>query len=56
MGIEKDIIKLVKAEGYKINESIRDALDEFIDIVKEEGESSEENAETEEKLAKDDDS
>jgi hypothetical protein len=55
MAIEKDIIKLLKAEGLKINENIRDALDEFIDVVREEGESSEENAETEEKLAKDDD-
>lgn len=56
MAIEKDIIKLLKAEGLKINENIRDALDEFIEVVKEEGETSEENAETEEKLAKDDDS
>jgi hypothetical protein len=38
MSVDKEIIKLVKAEGYKINEAIRDALDEFVDIVNEENE------------------
>jgi hypothetical protein len=33
MGIEKDVIALIKAEGLKVNETIRDALDEFIDIA-----------------------
>jgi hypothetical protein len=55
MAIEKDIIKLLKAEGLKINETIRDALDEFIEVVNEEGETSEATSETEEKLSKDDD-
>ena len=38
MSLEEDIIKLLKHEGYKINESIRDALDDFLDIVNEENE------------------
>lgn len=36
MALEDDIIKLLKAEGYRINETIRDALDEFIEIINEE--------------------
>ena len=31
MGLEEDIVKLLKSEGYRINEAIRDALDEFLD-------------------------
>ena len=42
MGLEEDVIKLLKAEGFKINEAIKDALDEFIDIVDEENEDMEE--------------
>ena len=38
MALEDDIIKLLKAEGYRINETIRDALDEFIEVVNEESE------------------
>jgi hypothetical protein len=43
MGLEEDIIKLLKNEGFKMNEAIRDALDEFVDIVDEENEDMEEN-------------
>lgn len=45
MGLEEDIIKLLKTEGFKINEAIKDALDEFIDIVDEENEDMEEGGE-----------
>lgn len=38
MGMEEDIIKLLKSEGFKMNEAIRDALDEFLDTVNEENE------------------
>ena len=38
MGLEEDIIKLLKSEGFKMNEAIRDALDEFLDTVNEENE------------------
>ncbi len=38
MSLEEDIVKLLKHEGYKINEAIRDALDEFLDIVNDENE------------------
>ncbi len=45
MGLEEDIIKLLKNEGFKINEAIRDALDEFVDVVDEENEDMDENLE-----------
>jgi hypothetical protein len=43
MSLEEDIVKLLKHEGYKINEAIRDALDEFLDIVNDENEDMEES-------------
>jgi len=43
MALEDDIIKLLKAEGYRMNETIRDALDEFIEIVNEETEDMEDD-------------
>jgi hypothetical protein len=53
MALEDDIIKLLKAEGYRINETIRDALVEFIEIIDEEMEDIdsdiEDDAEEEEK-------
>lgn len=45
MGLEEDIIKLLKSEGYRINETIRDALDDFLDVVYEENEEMEEELE-----------
>jgi hypothetical protein len=45
MGLEEDIIKLLKNEGFKINEAIRDALDEFVDVVDEENEDMDEDLE-----------
>jgi hypothetical protein len=48
MGLEEDIIKLLKTEGFKVNEAIRDALDEFVDIVNEENEDMEENLDDDE--------
>jgi hypothetical protein len=48
MGLEEDVIKLLKNEGFKINEAIKDALDEFIDIVDEENEDMEEGGDDEE--------
>jgi len=36
MALEDDIIKLLKAEGFRINETIRDALDEFVETINEE--------------------
>lgn len=47
MGLEEDIVKLLKSEGFRINESIRDALDEFLDTVNEENEDMEEDLEDE---------
>lgn len=38
MALEDDIIKLLKVEGYRINEAIRDALDEFVEVVADETE------------------
>ncbi len=45
MALEDDIIKLLKAEGYRINETIRDALDEFIEVVNDETEDMEDDPE-----------
>ncbi len=36
MDIQTDILKLLKSEGYRLNEPIKDALDEFMDIVEDE--------------------
>lgn len=38
MSLETDIIKLLKSEGYRLNETIRDALDDFLDTVETENE------------------
>ncbi len=43
MALEEDVIKLLKSEGYRINEAIRDALDDFLSTVEEENEDMEEN-------------
>ncbi len=43
MALEEDIIKLLKSEGYRMNEAIRDALDEFLGIVDDENEDMEED-------------
>jgi hypothetical protein len=55
MGLEEDIIKLLKTEGFKVNEAIRDALDEFVDIVNEENEDMEENLDEDEEAAEEED-
>ena len=55
MGLEEDIIKLLKTEGFKVNEAIRDALDEFVDIVNEENEDMEENLDEDEEEAVEED-
>jgi hypothetical protein len=55
MGLEEDIIKLLKTEGFKVNEAIRDALDEFVDIVNEENEDMEENLDEDEEEAEEED-
>jgi hypothetical protein len=38
MALEDDILKLLKAEGYRVNEAVRDALDEFVSVIEEEAE------------------
>ena len=48
MALEDDIIKLLKAEGYRINETIRDALDEFIEVVNDESEDMDEDFDADE--------
>ncbi|MBA3707995.1 MAG: hypothetical protein H0W83_04130 [Planctomycetes bacterium] len=45
MGLEEDIVKLLKSEGYRINEAIKDGLDEFLDTVNDENEDMEEGVE-----------
>ena len=48
MALEEDIIKLLKSEGYRINETIRDALDDFLDTVNDENEEMEDDLDDEE--------
>jgi hypothetical protein len=55
MGLEEDIVKLLKNEGFKINEAIRDALDEFVDIVEEENEDMDEDLDDEDDKEADED-
>ncbi|MDA3962845.1 MAG: hypothetical protein PF961_18830 [Planctomycetota bacterium] len=38
MSLKSEIKKLLKEEGYRLNEAVDDALDEFITIVEEETE------------------
>lgn len=45
MGLPEDLKKLLKSEGYKINEAIEDALNDFLGVVTEENEEMEEDAE-----------
>ncbi len=54
MALEEDIIKLLKSEGFKMNEAIRDALDEFLDTVNEENEDMEDFDDEEDKDEEDD--
>lgn len=55
MALEEDVIKLLKSEGFRINETIRDALEEFLDTVNEENEDMEEDLDDEEGKATDED-
>ena len=48
MALEEDVIKLLKSEGYRMNETIRDALGDFLDIVYDENEEMEEDLDDEE--------
>lgn len=45
MGLPEDLSKLLKSEGYKINEAIQDALNDFLEIVTEENEEMEDDVE-----------
>jgi len=47
MSLSSEIIRVLKAEGYRINEAITDALDEFVDLVEEENEEIDEHFEDE---------
>ncbi len=43
MGLPEDLSRLLKAEGYKINETIQDAIVDFLGIVTEENEEMEDD-------------
>ena len=45
MGLKTEILKLLREEGYRLNEAVDDALDEFLDIVEEETEGIDEDME-----------
>jgi len=55
MALEDDILKLLKAEGYRVNEAIRDALDDFIAAVEDEMEALEAGLDDEEDEDEDED-
>lgn len=38
MGLAEDIIKMLRDEGYRVTEAVRDAVDELIEVVEEETE------------------
>lgn len=48
MALEDDILKLLKSEGYRINEAVRDAIDEFIEMVEDEQDGAEDDEDEEE--------
>lgn len=54
MALEDDILKLLKAEGYRVNETIRDALNDFVGILEDEMESLDEATTDDEDLDDDD--
>ncbi|HAT09158.1 MAG TPA: hypothetical protein DCS97_00850 [Planctomycetes bacterium] len=45
MGLPEDLAKLVTSDGYRLNETIRDAINDFLEIVIEENEEMEESGE-----------
>ena len=45
MGLPEDVRKLLKSEGYRINESIQDAINDFLAVVTEENEEMEDDSE-----------
>ncbi len=55
MALEDDILKLLKAEGYRVNEAIRDALDDFVAAIEDEMEALEAGLDDEDDDEEDDD-
>jgi hypothetical protein len=55
VAIDRDIIKLLKGEGFKTNEAIMDALTEFLEIVEDENADMAEGVDNDEKDAPDED-
>lgn len=55
MALEDDILKLLKAEGYRVNEAIRDALDDFVAAIEDEMEALEAGLDDDEEEEDDDD-
>ena len=47
MSLSQQIMSLLKEEGYKVNEAVRDALADFLDVVEEETEGVEDAADEE---------
>jgi hypothetical protein len=43
MGLPEDVSKLLKSEGYKINETIQDAINDFLEVVTSENEEMEDD-------------
>lgn len=45
MSLKSEIVKLLQDEGYRINEAVDDAIDEFLTVVEEETEGVEDDME-----------
>lgn len=48
MALEDDFLKLLKAEGYRVNEAVRDALDDFISVLEDEQDGADDEEDEEE--------
>ncbi len=48
MALSNEILRLLRDEGYRINEAISDALDEFLALVEEENETIDEHLDDDE--------
>ncbi len=54
MALDVDILKLLKEEGYRVTEAVRDGLEEFLSLVEEENENLEEDLVDDEELTDED--
>lgn len=54
MALASDILRMLKDEGYRTNEVIQDALDEFLSVVEDENEGMDDDIAEDEAFDEDD--